>query len=60
MYQDNEDWPRHADGRRKMIGEMTPEQQRFVAIAFVRKLETDFQLTQEKALAAACGANVNQ
>ena len=59
MYQD-EDWPRHADGRRKTIGEMTPLEQVRQSLAFAHKLETDFRLIQEKAQAALNGINVNQ
>lgn len=60
MYQDEDNWPRHADGRRKMIGEMTPDEQRRQALAFVHKLETDFRLVREKDMARERGINVNQ
>lgn len=60
MYQDNEDWPRHADGRRKTIGEMTPNEQRAQFVAFARKLDAEFALIQEKTQAALNGINVNQ
>ena len=56
----DDDWPRHADGRRKTIGEMTPQEQIRQSLAFARKLETDFRLIQEKNMAAASGVNVNQ
>ena len=56
----DDDWPRHADGRRKMIGEMTPQEQIRQSLAFARKLETDFRLVREKDMARERGINVNQ
>ena len=60
MYQDTDNWPRHADGRRKMIGEMTPQEQHAQFIAFARKLDAEFARIQEQTQAALRGVNVNQ
>ena len=55
----DDDWPRHADGRRKMIREMTPDEQRRQSLAWAHRLEMDFRLVREKDAAAALGINVN-
>ena len=37
-----QNWPKHADGRNKKIGEMTPDERRQVANDAGRKLQAEF------------------
>jgi hypothetical protein len=39
----DENWPRHPDGRRKRIGELTTAQQEAIVLGAVERLKPEFQ-----------------
>ncbi len=58
-YEENDDWPRHPDGSRKRLGEMSPAEQHRQFIAFARRLDRDLMLVREREHLAEQGIRVN-
>ncbi len=60
--EENDNWPRHSDGSRKRIGEMTPQEQATTFVEFARTLDQQYRqlaLLQEREQLAAQGIRVN-